>query len=289
MNLLLLLMLGTVPDYCAWQEPRESIPLLKPDERVMATGSIEIHRNYGAVWARCALDRGGKEPVLRVTANDGRGRHVLVEKTVKLHPSLDPESNPFIYETFQTCDEPANKRDKGAVLSGPVGQRRWQNPRKITVELLAEGPMAPIAFKTEIEVLCQACISERKTASMSHYVHEHSKNETRFYVSVPKERHACAEGGGRMILRRYWVDKGSEEWSALNPYEVTDNLQSKLRPKDETMFYESLEPGARFCKEGKVNLWEVVGLDEYATIVNHSGYGPSAHIRRAAIEFLKCK
>jgi hypothetical protein len=289
MNLLLLLMLSTVPDYCAWQEPREQWPLLKPDDRAMATNSIEIHRNYSAVWARCALDRGGKEPVLRVTADDGQGRHVLVEKTVKMHPSLDPESKPFIYETFQTCDAPTNKRDKGAVLSGPVGRRRWHNPRKITVELLAEGPMAPIGFKTGLEVLCQACVTERQTASMSHYVHEHQKNEARFYISVPKDRYACAEGGGRMIVRRYWADKGSEEWTLLIPYEATDNFQSKLRRKDDTMFYESLEPGARFCKEGKVNVWEVIGLDEYSTIVNHSGHGPSSHIRRDTIEFLKCK
>jgi hypothetical protein len=289
MNLVLLLMLSTLPDYCAWQEPIEQFPLLKPDGRVMATGSLELHRSYSAVWARCALDHGGKDPVLRVTANDGQGRRVLVEKTIKLKPGLDPESKPTIYETFQTCDEPSNKRDKNAVLSGPVGQRRWHNPRKITVELLAEGPVAPIAFRTEIDVLCQACISERKTASISHYVQDHAKNETRFYVSVPKERYACAEGGGRMVLRRYWVDKGSEAWTPLVPYEVTDNLQTKLRPKDETMFYESLEPGARFCKDGKTNVWEVVGLDEFATIVNHSGYGPSAHIRRDGIEFLKCK
>jgi hypothetical protein len=288
MNLLLLLMLGTAPDYCAWQEPREHWPLLQRDERM--SDGIELHRSYSGLWARCALDRGGKEPVLRVTADDGQGRKVLVEKTISLHASLDPESRSYIYETFNACETPPpNQRDKGAVLSGPIGRRRWHNPRKITVELLAAGPMAPIGFKVQTEVLCPACATEHGTASMHHYVTDHQKNQTRFYISVPKERFTCAQGGGRMLVRRYWIDKGAEAWTALNPYEVTDSFQDKLRPKDNTMFYESVEPGARYCKEGKTNMWEVIGIDEYAAIVNHSGYGPSAHIMRDGIEFLKCK
>jgi hypothetical protein len=288
MNLLLLLLMASaVPDYCAWQEGHPHWPLLQPDERTK--DGIELHRSYRGVWARCALDRGGKPPVLRITATDGQGRQVLVEKTVRLDASLDPDSRPYIYETFSACAAPSNQRDKGAVLAGPVGRRRWHNPRKITVELLAHGPMAPIGFRAEAEVLCPACVTEQGTASISHYVQDHQKNLTRFYVSVPKERFACAQGGGRMLVRRYWIDKGSEEWQPLEPYEATDDFQNQLRPKGDAMFYESLAPGARFCKEGKVNVWEAIGLDEYSTIVNHSGYGPSAHIRRANIEFLKCK
>jgi hypothetical protein len=287
MNLLLLLMLSAVPDYCAWQPAREHRPLLQRDER--SPDGIELHRSYNAVWARCALDRGGKPPLLRITATDGQGRHVLVEKTVELHAGLDPRSEPYLYETFRACEAPGNQRDPGAVLAGPVGRRRWHNPRKITVELLAQGPMAAIGFKAETDVLCPACATERGTASISHYVRDHQKAETRFYVSVPKERFACAQGGGRMLLRRYWIEKGSEEWQPLSPYEATDNFQDQLRPKDKDMAYESFEPGARFCKDGKTNVWEAIGLDEWSTIVNHSGYGPSAHIRRDGIEFLKCK
>lgn len=289
MNPLLFVLLGAAPDYCAWQEPRPTWPLVERDER--GQNALEVHRSYNAVWARCALDRGGKAPVLRVTADDGQGRRVLVEKTVTLHASLDPNSTPYLYETFRACDDrPPNRRDKAAVLAGPVGRRRWHNPRKLTVELLAEGPVAPLAFKAQTEVLCPACVTERGTASISHYVQDHAKQETRFYVSVPKERFTCAQGGGRMLVRRYWIDQGKDdEWYALNPYEATDNFQDKLRPKDDRMFFESHAPGASFCRDGRVNVWEAVGIDEYATIVNHSGYGPSAHIRRDDIEFLKCK
>lgn len=287
MSLLLFVLLGAAPDYCAWQEPHASWPLVKPDER--GPDRIEIHRSYSALWARCALDRGGKPPRLRVTAEDGGGRQVLSEKTVELHPGLNPESTSSIYETVSTCDRrPPNRRDKGAVLAGPVGRRRWQNPRKITVELVAEGPMAPIAFKTQFEVLCPACVTEHGVASISHYVHDHHKNETRFYVSVPKERFTCAQGGGRLLVRRYWLDKGAEPWTPLAPYEVIDNFQDRLRAKGDTMFYETFAPGAHFCRAGKQNLWEAIGIDEYATIVNSSGYGPSPHIRRDGIEFLKC-
>jgi hypothetical protein len=286
-SLLLFVLLGAAPDYCAWQEPHASWPLVKPDER--GPDRIEIHRSYSALWARCALDRGGKPPRLRVTAEDGGGRQVLSEKTVELHPGLNPESTSSIYETVSTCDRrPPNRRDKGAVLAGPVGRRRWQNPRKITVELVAEGPMAPIAFKTQFEVLCPACVTEHGVASISHYVHDHHKNETRFYVSVPKERFTCAQGGGRLLVRRYWLDKGTEPWTPLAPYEVMDNFQDRLRAKGDTMFYETFAPGAHFCRAGKQNLWEAIGIDEYATIVNSSGYGPSPHIRRDGIEFLKC-
>ena len=40
---------------------------------------------------------------------------------------------------------------------------------------------------------------------------------------------------------------------------------------------------------GKTFIWEVIGIDEYATIVNSSSYGPSEHIRRDGVELLQCK
>jgi len=289
MNPWLLLMLSAVPDYCAWEEPRQQSAFVEPDERAMMKDGFEIRRSYKAAWARCALDRGGTPPLLKVTVKDGTETKVLLEKKVELHASLDPFSTSTLYETFRVCEPPANQREKGAVLFGPHGRRRWMNPRKVTVELIAQGPMAPIGFKRQFEVLCPACAVAKGVASMHHYVADHHANQTRFYVSVPKERYACAQGGGRMIVRRYWVDKGGEEWRAVHPYEAIDDFQNKLRLQDDAMFFESREPGANFCKEGKINLWEVIGLDEYATIVNTSSYGPSSHIRRGTIEFLKCK
>ncbi len=285
MILLLLAALGATPDYCAWHEPAARFPMLSHDER---GDTWKIHRRYGALWARCALDRGAKPPVLLVVAREGGDRRVLLEKTIELRPSLDPESIAEISETFRPCDrDPPNRRARGAVLEGPTGRRRWKNPRTIEVELVAQGPLAPLSFKARAEALCDACVTEKGTASISNYVRE--KNETRFYVSVPKERFACARGGGRMILRRYWADAGTKEWSPLVPDDVVDNLEEKLRPKEETMFFESLAPASRFCRPGKTYIWEVIGIDEYSTIVNRSSYGPSAHIRRAEIEFLKCK
>jgi len=49
-----------------------------------------------------------------------------------------------------------------------------------------------------------------------------------------------------------------------------------------------IEPAAHFCKQNKSNLFELVGVDEYANIIRHN-YGPSNAIYRNGIEFLQCK
>ena len=57
-----------------------------------------------------------------VCERDGKGQQVLVEKTIALHAGLDPQSEPFIYETFRICDAPANRRDP--VPAGNATPRR---------------------------------------------------------------------------------------------------------------------------------------------------------------------
>lgn len=264
--------------------PSVEAPMVEVDPRSM---EVHVSRIYGVPWALCAQEKGSKPPQLRITAKDYAGTHVLLEKPVELTQSLGEGTRKFT-ATAAGCDGSApNRRAADAVLQGPVGNRHWYNRRTIEVELLAEGPFAPLAFKAQKEVYCRACTDD-DTVSFSYYINDFDKNTARMVMSVDKARFECARGGGRMTLRRFWSAPDAEQWSALRPYEVVDNLQDKLKPDGERMSYEVIEPLARFCKAGQANLFELVGIDEYATIIRHN-YGPSDAIHRAGIEFLKCK
>jgi hypothetical protein len=268
-------------DPCA---PAVEPPKVAVDARSM---EISISRSYGIPWAVCAQEKGAKPPVLRVTAKDGAGNHVLLEKAVELGESLRDATRSFS-ATARGCEDAApNRRDASAVLQGPVGSRHWYNRRIIEIELLAEGPLAPLAFRAQTEVFCRAC-SDGDTVSFSYYINDFDKHTARMVVSLDKARYECAKGGGRMTLRRFWTEPDAEPWAPLRPYEVVDNLQDRLKPEGETMTYQSIEPAARFCKAGKSHLFEVVGTDEYATIMRRN-YGPSDAIHRSGVEFLRCK
>jgi len=268
-------------DPCA---PSVQPPVVEVDPRSM---EVHVSRAYGVPWAVCAQEKGGKMPLLRVTARDGAGSHVLLEEPVEPVGSLRGGTH-TLSATAMGCGEMApNRRESTAVLQGPVGSRHWYNRRTIEVELIAEGAFAPLAFKTQKEVYCRAC-SDDETVSFSYYVNDFDKNTARMVMSLDKQRYECAKGGGRMMLRRFWSEPDTETWSPLRPYEVVDNLEEKLRPDGERMSYELIEPLTRFCKAGKSNLFELVGIDEYATIIRRN-YGPSDAIHRGGVEFLKCK
>ncbi|HEX5657198.1 MAG TPA: hypothetical protein VFX59_08380 [Polyangiales bacterium] len=264
-------------------------PFVEPPKVAVDARSMEISisRTFGIPWTVCAQEKGGKAPVLRVTAKDGAGNHVLLEKPVELGESLRDATRSFS-ATASGCDGTVpNRRDANALLQGPVGSRHWYNRRSIEIELSAEGPFSPLAFKTQTEVFCRAC-DDGDTASISYYQNDFDKNTVRLVVSLDKARFECAKGGGRMTLRRFWAEPDAEPWAPLRPYEVTDNLQDRLKPNGESMMYELIEPAARFCKAGKSQLFELIGIDEYATIMRHH-YGPSDAIHRSGIEFLRCK
>jgi hypothetical protein len=281
MKLVWLLLSWIGGDPCA---PSVEAPVVEVDPR-----SMEIHvvRAYGVPWAICAQEKGAKPPLLRVTARDHAGAHVLLEKPVELSESLREGTRTFS-ASAAGCDQMApNQRAQDAVLEGPVGSRHWYNRRTIEVELVAEGALAPLAFKAQQEVYCRAC-SDDDTVSFSYYVNDFDKNTARRVMSVDAARFACAKGGGRMLLRRFWSEPDVDTWAPLRPYDVIDNLQDRLKPAGNAMSYELVEPFARFCKAGKSNLFELVGVDEYATIIRRN-YGPSDAIHRAGIEFLRCK
>ncbi|MBN1962521.1 MAG: hypothetical protein JW841_16430 [Deltaproteobacteria bacterium] len=272
-------------DYCKWHEAPNQRPLITVEDY---GGQWRINRNYHRLWAMCMLQCGAKAPILRVTAYDDNKKQIILEKAIDLKQSLDPHSYASVSETFYPCDNsPPNRRNKDAVLFGAVSRRQWHNPRKIVVEIIAKGIMAPIAAKTQAEVMCQACETKHGTASLNHYISE--KDTARFYISVPKARYQCAGDGGRLILRRYWIDEGSEKWFPIVPYQAVNNLQNKLKPQGDKMMYEIKSPAKNFCRSKKTNIWEVIGIDEYATIANHGNYGPAANIRRDQVEFLRCK
>ncbi|MFM2415721.1 MAG: hypothetical protein RL385_444 [Pseudomonadota bacterium] len=250
--------------------------------------SMEIHvsRAYGIPWAICAQEKGAPPPLLRISAKDDSGTHLLLEKPMDLRVSLH-DGMRSLSASASGCSQTApNRRAPGALLQGPVGNRHWYNRRTIEVELIAEGAFAPLAFKEQKEVYCRAC-DDGNTVSFSYYVNDFDKNTARMVVSVDKERFACAKGGGRMLLRRFWGEPDAETWSPLRPYEVIDNLQDRLKPDGDRMNYEAVEPYSHFCKPGKSNLFELVGIDEYATIIRRN-YGPSDAIHRSSIEFLRC-
>lgn len=259
-------------------------PYVEVDPRSM---EIHVSRTYGVPWAVCAQEKGGKPPQLRVTAKDHTGTHVLLEKLVDLTESLSDSTRKFSATAAGCSGSAPNRRAADAVLQGPAGERHWYNRRTIEVELVAEGPFAPLAFKVQKEVYCRAC-SDDDTVSFSYYINDFSKNTARMVMSVDKARFECARGGGRMMLRRFWTTPDTEQWSPLRPYEVIDNLQDRFKPEGERMSYEVIEPFARFCKAGQANLFELVGIDEYASIIRRN-YGPSDAIHRAGIEFLRCK
>lgn len=264
--------------------PSVEAPVVEVDPRSM---EVHVSRTYGIPWAVCAQEKGGKAPRLRVTARDHAGSHILLDEPVDLSESLR-DGTRKLSATAAGCGESApNRRAPDAVLQGPAGERHWYNPRTIEVELVAEGPFAPLAFKVQKEAFCRAC-SDDDTVSFSYYVNDFDKNTARMVMSVDKARFECARGGGRMMLRRFWTAPEAEPWSALRPYEVIDNLQDRLKPDGQRMSYETIEPFARFCKASHANLFELVGIDEYATIVRRN-YGPSDAIHRASIEFLRCK
>jgi hypothetical protein len=263
-------------------------PVVEPPSIEVDPHSMEINvsRSYGIPWVVCAQEKGARAPVLRVTAKDGSGAHVLLEKTLDLRDSLRHATDSFSVRTDGCEDVAPNRRDPSAVLQGPVGNRHWYNRRVIEVELVAEGALLPLAFKAETEVFCRAC-SDGDRISMSYYVNDFDKNTTRMILSVDKARYECAKGGGRMVLRRFWADPAADEWAALQPYEVVDNMQDRLKPEKGEMSLEVIAPSHLFCKAGKQNLFELVGVDEYAGIILHN-YGPSDAIHRGSIEFLKC-
>jgi hypothetical protein len=264
-------------------------PLVEPPVVSVDPGNMEISitRVYGIPWAVCAHERGGKPPLLRVTARDGSGSHVLLEKPIELRASLR-DATDHVAATAEGCaDMVPNRREPDAVLSGPVGRRRWYNRRTVEVELVAEGPFAPLAFKAQTEVFCRAC-SDGDRVSASYYINDFEKHTARMSLSLHRARFECARGGGRMLLRRYWTEPDAEAWAPLRPYEVIDNLQDRLKPDGDAMTYQVTEPSARFCKPGKSQLFELVGIDEYATLI-HKNYGPSDAIHRSGIEFLVCK
>jgi len=264
--------------------PQVEPPVVSVDQRSM---EITVGRTYGIPWAICAQEKGAKTPVLRVTAKDGSGSHVLLEKPIELSSSLR-DATARISATVAGCRGTVpNRRDANAVLQGPVGSRHWFNRRTVEVELIAEGPLAPLAFKTETEVFCRAC-DDGDTVSFSYYINDFRKNTARMVVSLDKARYECAQGGGRIMLRRFWTQPDVAQWAPLRPYEVVDNLQERLRPEGDRVKYELIEPLSRFCKVGMSNLFEVVGIDEYATIIARN-YGPSDAIHRSGIEFLQCK
>jgi hypothetical protein len=273
----------------AWLGGDPCAPAVEPPEVEVDPRSMELHvsRRYGVPWAVCAREQGAPAPVLRVTARDGAGTEVLLEKPMELRESLRPGTNTFSATTATCRDTATNRRDPGAVLDGPVGERHWYNRRTIEVELVAQGAFAPLAFKVQKDVYCRAC-SDADTVSFSYYVNDFTKNTARMVLSVDKQRFECAKGGGRLILRRFWGEPEGETWSPLRPYEVVDQLEERLKPDGDRMSYELIEPLARFCKAGKTNLVELVGIDEYATII-HKNYGPSDAIHRSGIEFLRCK
>ncbi len=275
------LLTALLGDPCA---PAVEAPFVSVDQRSM---EISISRTYGIPWAACALEKGGKPPLLRVTAKDGFGAHVLLEKPIEVSESLRDSTRNLLVTTDGCADTVPNKRDASAVLQGPVGSRHWYNRRTIDVELIAEGPFAPLAFKAQAEVYCRAC-DDRDTVSFSYYINDFDKHTARMVMQLDKARFECAEGGGRVLLRRYWTQPETEAWAPLRPYEVIDNLQERMKPEGDKVSYELVEPSARFCKAGKSNLFEVVGVDEYSSIMLHN-YGPSDAIHRAGIEFLKCK
>jgi hypothetical protein len=264
--------------------PSVEEPVVSVDQRSM---EITIARTYGIPWAICAQEKGGKAPVLRVTAKDGTGSHVLLEKPIELSSSLRDATTHFSATAAGCRDTVPNRRDATAVLQGPVGNRHWFNRRTVEVELVAEGPLAPLAFKTQTQVFCRAC-DDSDTVSFSYYINDFDKKTARMVMSLDKARHECARGGGRVMLRRFWAQPGAEQWAPLRPYEVVDNLQERLRPDGDKVMYELIEPLSRFCKAGMSNLFEVVGVDEYATIIRRN-YGPSDAIHRSGIEFLECK
>jgi hypothetical protein len=264
--------------------PSVEAPVVEVDPRSM---EVHVSRAYGVPWAVCAQEKGGRTPQLRVTAKDDAGTHVLLEQPVDLSESLREGTSKFS-ATAPGCSRSApNRRAPDAVLQGPVGERHWYNRRLIEVELVAEGAFASLAFKVQKEVFCRAC-SDDDTVSFSYYVNDFDKNTARMVMSLDKARFECAKGGGRMMLRRFWTAPEAEQWSPLRPYEVIDNLQDRLKPEGERMSYETTEPFARFCKAGHANLFELVGIDEYATIIRRN-YGPSDAIHRGGIEFLRCK
>ena len=259
-------------------------PSVDVDQRSM---EISISRSYGIPWAVCAEEQGGRAPLLRVTAKDGAGSHVLLEKPFELGQSLRDGTRSFSATAAGCRDTVPNRREPNAVLQGPVGSRRWYNRRAVEIELVAEGPFAPLAFKSQTEVFCPAC-SDDDMVSASYYQNDFEKSTVRLYVSLDKARYECAKGGGRIMLRRFWMEPGSEPWAPLRPYENIDNLQDRLKPDKENMTYQVIEPAARFCKPGKSQLFEIVGIDEYASIIRRN-YGPSDAIHRDGIEFLRCK
>lgn len=280
MGLLKLLAFLWAADPCS---PAVEAPVVAVDPRSM---TISVTRKYGVPWAVCGQERGGKPPVLRITAKDGAGSEVLLEKTLDMRHSLH-EGTAQLSGSAHVCPStPPNRRDQGAVLHGPEGGRHWYNRRSIEVELIAEGPFAPLAFKTQTEVLCRAC-SDREWISFSYYINDFQKQTARMVMSLDKARFECAKGGGHLTLRRFWAAPGQETWAPLRPYEVIEHLETRLTPKGDAMSYEVVEPAARFCKAGKSHLFELVGVDEFSSIVRKN-YGPSDAIHRAGIEFLKC-
>jgi hypothetical protein len=258
-------------------------PLVEIDPRSM---ELDISRSYGIPWVVCAQEKGAPAPVLRVTAQDVSGKHVLLEKTIDLRNSLRHSTDSFSARADGCADMAPNRRDPAAVLLGPAGNRHWYNRRVVVVELLAEGALAPLGFKTETEVFCRAC-SDNERISMSYYINDFDKHTARMILSVDKARYECAKGGGRMVLRRFWKDPGTEEWAPLTPYEVEDDIEDRLKPDKGQMSLEVIEPSQHFCKAGKENLFELLGIDEYAGLIRHN-YGPSDAIYRSGIEFLKC-
>lgn len=281
MSLLWLLTALLGGDPCA---PGKEPPRVSVDR---ARAMIEVAVDYEVPWAICAQEKGGKPPRLRISASDGAGTEVLLDEPLSLPSSLSELTNTFRASVSACRDTAVNRRDKGAVLAGPAGSRHWYNRRVIEIELIAEGPFAPLAFKQQEEVYCRAC-SDQDTFSFSYYVNDFDKHTSRMVVSLDKARFECARGGGRLVLRRFWMEPGTEQWAPLRPYDVSDHLEERLKPDGDKVSFELIEPYARYCKPGKENMFELVGIDEYATIVRRN-YGPSDAIHRASIEFLRCK
>jgi hypothetical protein len=281
MSLLWLLAFLHGADPCS---PAVEPPAVEVDQGNM---EISISRSYGIPWSICAREQGGAAPVLRVIAKDGTGSHVLLEQTIELRDSLRDADHKFSATASGCRESVPNHRDPNAVLQGPVGSRRWYNRRTVEIELIAEGAYAPLAFKAQAEVFCRACADD-EVASASYYMNDFDKNTTRLVITLDKARYECAKGGGRMMLRRYWAPPEADAWSPLRPYEVIDNLQDRLKPEGDKMTYEAKEPAAHFCRPGKTHLYELIGIDEYASLI-HRNYGPSDAIHRSGIEFLRCK
>ncbi len=282
------LVLGA-PQGCAWRLPPvgpEAALTKKPD------GRLEFIRRYPSLWAACALRSGGPAPVLKIEASDARGRWTLNDEVIDLHPSLSPERFARVRALFDVCKNREPRRNKDAILRGPVGRTRFENPTKVEVVLQARGRYQPLSYRTEADWFCPSCPKSPRAASISFYrVTGRSgptNNQVRFRIALDKTAFKCASGGGSIELRHYFIDSSSDPWRPLKPVKTVRHFEKKLRPVKDEMVFESFYAPQAFCKKGQKFVWEVAGLGTFAHLVNRSGYGPSRFVRRGTIEFLRC-